>query len=236
MTKSLLIKSSAMVILILTTLTISIAGWLTTIDNKADTATLGDVSVSVDVYFLYQGEKIRDNIEFVAENYNGQSFTKQGVYRVNLSSVSNVQFIEYLRVDVIVSSKVDTYLRIAPYEQLTIKYPSGNNTIEVAIVQEQRMNFNYNNTQDPLDLTKPYFYDNSEQDGFYYLTDKVKRDELTGEKTYSFIGAFPPGTFSIYEERFSLQLGFIVEAVQAIQGPEINWGLPNRPWDEGEWT
>ncbi|MDY0346808.1 MAG: hypothetical protein RBQ70_03975 [Acholeplasma sp.] len=236
MTKTIIIKSAILVILSLTILTISIAGWLSNSTNQNNLVTVGDVEVEVDVYFLYDSgsgpERYVGNVYHVAESFEQGSFTKTGVYKVNISSSDDPQFIENLRVDIKIKSKVDTYFRIAVYEQLTLTFISGGKTYEVATTQEGPMPFNY---MDSGDSMNPYFFDNRDNDGYFYYTDTVKRSPDTTPYSITFVSDFGSTPFNLYDTSYSLQLGYIIEAVQAIEGPAINWGLPDRPWDDGVW-
>lgn len=238
MLKKLSVKLIISIILLTTTLVVSFASYLSRSASLNNNVTLGEVSVEVDVYFLYDDGSSPDpvryegNVFYEAVSFGQGEFQKLGVYKVNLSNTLDPQYIKNLRVDIIVSSKVDTYLRVAAYEQLTLTYQSGGKTIEVATTQPSPMPFNYLDTGDE---DNPYFYDNRTNDGYFYFTDIVKRDINNNNMKISFIGDFGTTPINIYEERYSLQLGFIIEAVQALKGPENNWSLPTRPWDDGVW-
>ncbi len=227
-----LIRMFITILLLTSTAVISIAGWLTNTDDTDDTVTLGDVVVEVDAYFEYYDEfdvlqTKTTGIEYVAIVEGQDPFTKTGVYKVNLSTPSDPQFLENFRVNIKVYSSVDTYFRIAPYEQVTLTYVANGKTVEVATTQEGYMPFNYNSTG--------VFYDNRVNDGFFYYKNIVKRVNETTPTTISLIGTyFENDPFATYEPNYSLQIGFIIEAVQALDGPEINWGLPMTPWDT-EW-
>lgn len=236
MTKAILIKTMISLILTITILTISIAGWLSKSGNKDNSITMGDVVVEIDAYFLYDDGtgivRFQGNVFHVGQSSGQGSFTKTGVYKINLALINDPQYIKNLRVDVKIKSKVDTYFRIAAYEQLTLTYQSGGKTIEVATTQDAPMPFNY---MDEAVGSNPYFYDNRNADGYFYYTSIVKRNVDETDKVVTFIADFGSTPINIYEERYSLQLGYIIEAVQAVSGPQINWGLPNRPWDDGAW-
>lgn len=216
---------------------VSIAGWLTNMNTSTDDVTIGQVNVEIVAYFEYYDEfnvlqQKTTDIEY-SYTVDGQgSFTKFGIYRVNLSDTDDPQFIKNLRVNINVLSSVDSYMRIGVYEQLTLSYISGGKSYEVAITQPTKMPFNYMDTVDPIN---PYFYDNRDNDGFFYYTNTVKRNPDTTPNTLTFVADFGSTEFNLYDSSYSLQLGFIIEAVQSIDGPVINWGLPTRPWDDGAW-
>lgn len=231
-----IIKITISFVLLTAVAIISIAGWLSSQNIEEETTVIGKVDVSVDVCYLYD-----DGSNPNADCYDGnpyhigtngtQSFTKVGVYNVNLSSETAPLFISNLRVNIQVKSNIDTYFRIAVYEQLTLTYTSGGKTYEVATTQEEKMPFNYYvGTEE-----NPIFYDNRDNDGFFYFTSIVQREDEVTSLSIPFIGTFDTSKFSIYDNKYSLQLGFIIEAVQAIEGPQNNWGLLTRPWDDQEW-
>jgi len=216
---------------------ISIAGWLTNQVNNTDDVTIGEVNVQIEAYFEYYDEfnvlqQKTTDIEYEYTVDGQGTFTKFGIYRVNLSNEDDPQFIKNLRVNINVLSSVDSYMRVGVYEQLTLSYISGGKSYEVAITQPTKMPFNY---MDEVDLVNPYFYDNRDNDGFFYYTNTIKRNPDTTPNTITFVADFGSTPFNLYDSSYSLQLGFIIEAVQSIEGPVINWNLPNRPWDDGAW-
>lgn len=216
---------------------ISIAGWLTNMNNNTDNVTVGEVSVQIEAYFEYYDEfnvlqQKTTDIEYEYTVDGQGTFTKFGIYKVNLSNPDDPQFIKNLRVNISVLSNVDSYMRVGVYEQLTLSYISGGKSYEVAITQPTKMPFNYMDTDDTIN---PYFYDNRDNDGFFYYTNTVKRNVDTTPQEITFVADFGSTPFNLYDSSYSLQLGFIIEAVQSIEGPVINWGLPNRPWDDGAW-
>lgn len=233
MIKKHVIKLFMITLLSFVTISLSFAGWLTMTGNKADGVTFGDVVVEVLVSYETENGTFQGNPFYVAETKEQGSFTKTGIYKIDISSPDSPQFIKNLRVKISVSSKVDTYFRIAAYEQLTLSYQSGDNKYEIAITQPERMPFKYKSQDNGVN---PYFFDNRDNDGFFYYTSMVKRNPNTSSKEIIFIDEFGLNPFTTYESSYSLQLGFIVEAVQSVGGPNINWGLPIRPWDNEVWT
>lgn len=189
---------------------------------------VGNVEVEVFVYFEKyndQNELIvyKDNLDYVATSVNEGSFTKFGVCRVNISDRNSIQFIENFRVEIKIYSNIDTYFRVAPYEQLTLTYEASGKIREVATTQKEYMDFNY----DP----ESKCFDNRSYDGYIYCKEKVKRVDENTPQTITLIGDYYEGkSFGVYDERYSLQIGFIIEAVQSIDGPHKNWGLDQTPW------
>jgi hypothetical protein len=219
-----------MTILLLAVVTATgiMTAYLVDMKKTEEEVIVGKVDVEVDVFF----EKYDDSGTLITYDENldysipvaGQgTFTKFGVCKVNISDRNDIQFIENFRVDVKVYSDVDTYFRVAPYEQLTLTYDVNGMTREVATTQKEYMKFNY----DPQSL----FYDSRMYDGFLYCTEKVKRSDESTPMTLNLIGDYFEGqSFGVYESRYNLQIGFIIEAVQAIGGPQNSWGLAETPW------
>lgn len=232
MTKKLIIKTSLIVVLLTSVLVISLAGWLSSLKTDTKPVLVGDVVVSIEAYYDNDGYPYEGDVYYDAHPYGENPFFKNGVYKINLSTPTDPLFITKFRVVIKIASTVDTYFRIAPYEQLTLTYQSGGKTVEVATTQAEPMPFNYKDTNDG---TNPYFYDNRNNDGYFYYTSRVKRVNETTELEIPFIVDFGLTPFNLYEEKYTLQLGFIIEAVQSERGPLINWGMPYRPWDEQEW-
>lgn len=211
--------------------------YLTKKVNKDVVFIVGDVDVSLEIYFEDEnGEKIEgifDYIGYYPEDEEGNSqgeFTKRGVIKVNISDVNAENFAENLRVDLVVRSNVDAYVRIAPYEQLTLTYTSGGVTREVAVVQKEYTDFNYQ-----VDTNGGKYYDNRQKDGFIYYKEKVKKGESDEYITIPLIADYyVDKDFSTSDEIYSLQIGFIVESVQYLNGAQKNWGLDTTPWGT-EW-
>lgn len=216
-----------LIILLITTGTI--VAFILDTNDKSDELIIGDVNVDLEAYFEKYNDqneliKYTENLDYVANVVNEGSFTKQGVIKINISNRDDIQFIENFRVNIKIYSNVDTYFRIAPYEQLTLTYEVGGKTREVATTQKNYIGFNY----DP----NGKFFDNRIYDGFFYCKEKVKKNNDDTPLILSFIGNyFEDKSFGVYEDRYSLQIGFIIEAVQALDGPQNNWGLSNTPWN-----
>lgn len=207
--------------------------YLTSLTESEVIYTVGTVDVDLEIYFEDEdGNIIPNTFDYVCEYADGTKQTKSGVIKVNISDNDAENFAEKLRVDLVVKSNVDTYVRIAPYEQLTLTYTVGEVTREVAVVQEESTKFNYQFAE-----TATSFYDNRDKDGYIYFRSAVKKDEDEERRVYPLISAFTTaGTFEKSDQIYSLQIGFIVESVQKIQGLEKNWGITSLPGEivEGE--
>lgn len=225
-----IIKITISLVLLTTIAVISIAGWLSSQGIEEEDITLGAVSVNVEAYFSYLDEfgmpqEKRTDIFYIADPVDETPFTKNGIYKINVSLPTDPQFIENFRVNVEVFSSVETYFRIAIYEQMTLTYISNGKKVEVATTQPSLSQFAYNTTE---------FYDNRDNDGYFYFKNKILRQNPGVATKKTLISGYI-GNYNSISERYSLQMGFIIDAVQAIDGPQINWGLPNRPWDDGAW-
>ncbi|MDD4166460.1 MAG: hypothetical protein PHN29_05515 [Endomicrobiaceae bacterium] len=231
MKKYFLILIGLLLILTLAIAEIMIA-YLTDSQDSDNIITVGDIDVEIVVYFsrYENGEpKIyKDNLDYVAQ-VGSDSFTKFGVCRVSVTDPTDVQFIENFRVNVIIKSSVDTYFRVAPFEQLTITYEVKGKIREVAATEKGYMKFNY----DPNNI----FYDNRIADGFLYCRNKVKRNDEENPLVLNLVGEYFEGeSFALFPEQYSLQIGFIIEAVQSKNGAQMCWGLEEPPWPGGgEW-
>ena len=221
-----------LLILIIIFLGGSIAAFLTDTSSGNGDYEVGEVDVEIKIYFEKMNEdgelvEYTEGIDYIVEVDENNSFTKVGVAKIDLSHVNEIQFIKNFRVDILVNSSVDTYFRVAPYEQLTITYTVAGITREVATTQKRFMDFNY----DPNNM----FDENRLVDGFYYYKDKVVRVDKDEPYVIPFIGVFKDNAdFDLYDDKYSLQIGFIVEAVQALNGPQKIWGMEVPTWKE-EW-
>jgi len=220
------------IVIILFLIVSAINSFLTFTDNKDNESEVGLVDVDIKVYFVYKDEEgqpkeYKGDINYSVTTSEGL-FTKLGVVKVNISEVDDPQFIKNLRVDINVKSTVDTYFRVAPYEQLTYTYVLRGITREVASTQRYFMEFNY----DPLGE----FENRRIFDGFYYYKEKVKRISKDVPYVIALIDVFDDEIdLKIYDQKYSLQIGFMVEAVQAHLGPQKSWGLNEPPWEGGVW-
>ena len=110
-----------------------------------------------------------------------------------------------------------------------LTYVVGETTTVIATTRREFTPFNYN-----LYLSDPApnggkFYDNREQDGFFYHIDKVKRVDQETPFEIDFIGQALVA-HEVFPDRYTLQVGFIIEAVQYFDGPQENWQLETPPW------
>ena len=215
---------STIVLTILSLLTLSISSYLLFFYEVEDTVEVGMVDSAVKVYFF--GQDPEENIYYVVENDQNESFEKTGVVRIGLSDPDDPQFVKNLRADVIVNSNVDTFIRIAPLEQLTLTYTVNGITREIALTQDDYFRLNYNFDK---------FYDNRSVDGYLYFKYKIKKSSTVSIVIPLIKEYFVDEEFFLYEDNYSLQFGFIIETVQAVDGPLNNWGQSKTPWGE-DWS
>ena len=230
-------------VLILTVLFLISLGYLIRqtvayLTDKTDSDTeyiVGDVNCYLEIFFVKDGVEYHLNQEDVDIEFEGSSssgsFKKFGVIKVNVSDRDDVQFAENLRVNLVVNSNVGSYVRIACYEQLTLVYESGGITREVAVVQNELTDFNYNFYSESNTTGK--FYDNRSKDGFIYCMEQVKQNDDKSSLVIPLISEYyTDKPFGTRDQKYSLQIGFIIESVQYLQGAQNNWGLEMTPWGE----
>lgn len=186
------------------------------VDNQFD---VGFVEVDLLVDFKKDGLIKSTNLEPQLD----QTHVKKGVYRVDITDSSDMQFIENLRVRFEVKSSVDTYFRFKMYQSLVIKTVNTQGVVsEYAI----KADFDYNMEND--------FYVHT--DGYVYYKNKVKRNSDHSPYEIYFIAEYFEGQiFNAAPLGQELQISFDVEAVQANGGAFNNWGLITPPWG-GSWS
>ena len=199
-------------------ITTVLVAFLTFRDYVNNNYIIGDVVVGIEAYYT-------DGINSEPIDIKGSETA--GVVELNISNPEQLKHFNNFRVNIKVYSSVDTYFRVAVYEQFTLTYLTGDKTAVVSVVKEDFSSFNYNDD----------FFDNRQYDGFFYYKNKVKRVDDSTPRVIEFIGELPVLDYHpIYESKYTLRIGFLIDAVQNIQGPQINWGLVVPPWsDEEEW-
>lgn len=202
-------------LLVVVLLGVKIAAYLTDYKEFDDSSTIGKVDLEIKPYFINSN----DEKEYIELNSAADK-----VVHINISDYANNSHFNKFGVDIIVYSNVETYFRIAVYEQFALTYTSGDKTNVIATTRENFLPFNYYIVSSETES----FYDNRISDGYFYYKTKVK-NEGEGE-LIEFIK--PNKTpYPLYEERYSVLFGFALEAVQAHLGPNYNWGIDNPPWD-----
>lgn len=191
-----------------------VTAFLLFFDEIDNNFTVGEVVVDVDTFFEVETQ--------VIEPVEGVSITN-GVIILNINDVNADNFFDNFRVNIRVKSNVDTYFRIIMYEQFTLTTSDG--LTEIAITRDEYSQFKFNKD----------FYDNREVDDYFYYKNTVKRVSEQEDNIISFIVENNNYSHPIYDSKYTIKIGFVIEAVQALDGPLNNWGLENRPWDNLEW-
>lgn len=194
--------------------TVVVAAFLVHFGEIDEDYSVGEVDVKIEAF--YEKDGVRQDIDI---NQVG------GVIELNISDPTQLAHFNNFRVNIIINSTALTYFRIGVYEQFTLTYMIGDQKTVVAVAKEDYSKFAY---QDG-------FFDNRKKDGFIYYKEKVRRNEDGTPKVIEFIGLLPEEDYHpIYESKYTLQVGFVIDAVQYIDGPQINWGLETPPWPDGE--
>ena len=223
MTKPRLWTMSIVSILLVLAASLFVVAFLTDQDTIEETRLIGDVEVTLVIYFEKDG--IEYPVEEVVIDVN-DNVVKSGVYRMNVTDPNATEFVENLRMDVRISSDVDTYVRVRIVETLILTTENflGERT-EIPIVSEPTL---FNQESD-------WYYDELGLEPYYYLMTPSKRINASTPLDVPFITSYFAG--ANYNPRplgYTVQFGVEMEAVQALMGPQMNWGLANPPWG-GDW-
>lgn len=211
-TKLKIVSVSLMIVLLLSTSVIF--AFLLFTSFKEVPFELGDVAVDIEAF--YNDGTTNKNINLSDSN---------GVISLDITNPEELEHFNNFRVNIIVKSKVDTYFRVQVMEQFTLTYIVDGKVRVVAVTRDDYSKFNYSTD----------FYDNRLYDGFFYYKNMTKRVNETTNTVIPFIVELPEiDSHPIYESKYTIQIGFLVDAVQFLSGPEKNWGLPNKPWG-GNW-
>ncbi|MFP4478254.1 MAG: hypothetical protein ACLFPM_02330 [Candidatus Izemoplasmatales bacterium] len=199
--------------------------WFTQQENVHFESQMGLVDVDINVFFEDETLGQVPAQEVVIDETN--NITKPGVYYVNITSSNADYFVEDLRINIDVSSSVDTYFRITIFEQLTFIYTDvSGNTNELSVLYEDALQLNYDFSD---------WYDNRTFDNHLYYMNPVKRINETTPLTIHLVDSyFADENYETKGPGYSLQLAFSIEAVQSDGGPENVWGLTTPPWG-GDW-
>lgn len=197
--------------------------WFTGQEEITYQGQIGFVDADIDVYFD-DGQGGRIEAEEVALS---EFISKPGVYRMNITSNTEAFFIEDLRINIIVKSNIDTFIRVKIYEQLTFIYDDEGEINELAVQYQEGVDLNYNTTS---------WYDNRIYDNYLYYQNKVKRIDSETPLVISLVDSYYSNqSFDTRSPGYSLQMAFAIEAVQANGGPENVWDMQTTPWG-GEWS
>lgn len=200
------------------------SAYLTDSKTIDDDLTIGHVSVNrIHVYYESNGTTNDANPVSVLDRH------KNGVYEVNISDANHSEFIKNLRVDVYVSSNVDSYMRLRLKDVIIRKTTNYQGDITETAVTHEPTIFNLG-TDWHKEVNEINKYDT-----YYYFKNKVKQ---TGDDplVVSFVIPYDISQdYNAYPEDYHMQLGIKLEIVQAnYGGPLHNWKLNNPPWG-GNW-
>ncbi|MDD3192051.1 MAG: hypothetical protein PHP41_04805 [Bacilli bacterium] len=198
-----------------------IASFLVDAGSEENTVEIGQVTVLPRIYYEVDEElQPADRVEVVPGEY------KDGVYLVNISNNTSDAYIENLRIHISIYSNVDTYIRVKVIEQKAITYTTSTGKTEISKLMEEPTPLNYETTN---------WEDRRAVDGyFYYKVKKQRVSAMTPDTVILLDSYFPDQFYASEPSNYSLQIAVIVEAVQAIGGPQANWGMENPPWG-GTW-
>src|SRR5690554_1649694 len=150
-------------------------------DNSLE---IGFVRVKAEVYF--------DGVLFSETTPN-----ELGVVEINISDINADNYFNNFSVKMVVESNVDTYFRVAVYEQFTLSYDVGDETIVISVTQDDFAPFNYNEM----------FFDNRIEDDYFYYMNKVIRNGENEALVLDFINKYTD-VYPLYDARYSINIGF----------------------------
>lgn len=210
--RHLLIIISLFILIFLSLSINSITSFLLARGFESKEVTIGNVRAIGRIYYEEEGNLLPAN-EVVIEPHN--NITKEGIYFINLEDEDAFDYIDNIKVYIFIYSDVETYVRVKLLEQLTFIAYDG---IEYTIPKSNPI-FEINSYN--------WYKDN---DWLYYRF----KEKHKNTKTPTIIEL--PLTYNIdeFKDGYHLQLGIKVQAVQAIKGPQENWGFYEKPWG-GEW-
>ncbi len=184
---------------------------------------VGEVRVDYHIYFDNGIETIDAN-EVYLGNYDGIDYYKNGVYEINLNDKTVLQYIHNLRIDFLVYSTVETYFRVIIYATPVMITTNIDGTVktEYTVISEI-----------PLKYASNWVEHKLKNKNFVFFKNKVIKPTDADYLLVPFINSYFE---TPYEEKkdYWLHLAIEVDAVQAHLGPQQNWALPYKPWEEGD--
>ena len=223
--------------------------------NRTDSFIATAAKVDVDIQIDLDGTF--NELEYF-EISDWYTMTKTGVYEINVTDQFAENFLTNLRINILVNSTVDTYVRVSIIDSLTLAtIDFEGNRGEVAIV-DQPIPYAFDRSWlvngDPYEdlydaevalggITAgdtveqvDHWYDHSIQDGYYYYPMRIGRSTVSSQLTLPFIEEYDGLEFETKSFGYTLQFAIIVEAIQAANdAPIYNWGLSTPPWG-GTWS
>lgn len=230
MIKRKMIMHGVLLVLVLAILVSASLAYFTNIGTQNQVSLIGDVEVEAILYYEKSGVGCTNDMCPIEEVVVDEALniTKDGVYYINVTNPNSIQYIENFRIKFNIKSNVDTYLRIKVIENLTLisENIEGVRT-EIPITDEPTI-FNY-------DAINWSINEDDIFDDYYYYKTPVKRIDETTDLVVPFISSYFSGiNYNPLTGNYFIQIAIRVEAVQALNGPQIRWGLETPPWG-GEW-
>lgn len=184
---------------------------------------VGFVGVDAHIYFD-DGSTSKEAEEVVITRGDGSTFKKKGVYEVNLNDADALEHINNLRIDINIYSNIEVYFRVRIFTStVMVVYNEVTNTTTEYTVTEVT----------PLKYANNWFEHNYNNENYIYYKDKAVKPENSDFLTIPLIDSYFGGD-PIERSLNYLHLTIEVEAVQAQLGPQNNWNLPFKPWEEGD--
>lgn len=217
-TKNIVIILISIVLLIMISLSKDIiAAYLFTSGIKEEDVKVGNVKAVARLFYNENGELTPGKEVILDEK---AKLDKKGIYYIDITNKDAAEYIDKVNIKVFIYSDVDTYCRIQIIDQLTVIKDTEDGRKEYAIPQPNPINYHIDNS---------WVYDK----GFYYYPYKVK--QISRHKPLELDFILPQSSVSqtYYPDGVFLQLAIRLETVQAVKGPEINWGIKEAPWGGG---
>ncbi len=246
-------------VLVIAMLLLAVLGTLTyawiVLVNRTDSFIATAAKVDVEYEIDLAGTEVDLDFYMVSSGY---TMVKSGVFFINVTTPEAINYIENLRINLVITSTVDTYVRVSIIDALTLAtIDFEGNRGEVSIV-DQPIPYAFNRTwlvndvfyDDLYDaevalggitandtvVRNLIWYDNRLNDGYYYYPEKIERTTQSNPLTIPLIEEYDGFSFTTKSFGYSLQFAILVEAIQAgNNAPVVNWGLPTPPWG-GSWT
>lgn len=209
--------------IILTTLvvvaffSVKVVAYLTDKDDLNEEAIIGDLGVSIKPYFI-SDQNVKNYLDLNS---------LVGVIDINISDYNDPYHINRFGMEIEVNSNIDIYFRVAIYEQFALSYLSGEKETIVATTRSEFAPLKYNEVE---------FFNNRLVDDYFYFSSRANTNGTTNKLDFiTPLGFLENNLYPLYESRYKLMYGIVIEIVQAEKGPEKNWGLSKRPWDNEDW-
>lgn len=224
---------AVLLIAIAATMTHFAVSFLTSQEQTDDTKPVGTVKVIARAYYEDAFGVLHEATEATIQ----PGTTKQGIYFVDVTDSTALAFLENFRIYIDVYSDVDTYFRVQMYEQLTFTISNlDGGTTELAVLMEEPMDFYYAQIDLAEEDQTDWEYGLRSIDGYVYYKHPSQRISANTPQSIGLITSYYPDKFfSTRPIGYSLQIAIVVEAVQAIGGPENNWKMDTPPWG-GTWS